>query len=110
MQVEAYIKAIRYMITEGSQFMWGCYGDAAWFLNSNDIDAVIDRSTGEVYEVSVHDYDGTSYKWIDPSVIDAYMSESESRGFDPWQAYDDVKYEQIKDEQSMLEILIAKDT
>jgi hypothetical protein len=97
------------MITEGSKFMWDCYGPESWFLDSKDINAVIDRSTGMVYEVSVHDYDGTSYRWVDPSVIDAYTAESASRGFDPWQAYDDIKYTQILDEAKILEMINVTD-
>lgn len=109
MQINRYLRTIEYGIIEGSKHLWDCYGKDAWSISSANTQAVFDRNTGMVYEVSMSiEEEGLHFRWIDPDFTKKYVKESKSKGFDPWQAYDDVKYTQIKDEQGMFEILIAK--
>lgn len=111
MQVNTYLRATEYGITGGSEFLWECYGKDAWCVDCGNTNAVIDRKTGNVYDISFNDDDADlHFRWVHKDYVKKYVKESKSKGFDPWQAYDDVKYRQIKDEQSMLEILIAKAT
>ena len=100
-----YVQTIGFSITSGSQFMWNCYGTDAWYLESKNSSAIIDRKTGIVYEVAYFNEDTDDcFRWIDPAHIDAYVVESAERGFNPWQAYDDVNYKQVT-EQEIINIL-----
>lgn len=105
MHVLDYIRSIGFSITSGSQFMWNCYGTDAWYLESDDSNAVIDRKTGIVYEVAYFNEDTDDcLRWTNPDYIDAYVAESTQRGFNPWQAYDDVDFKQVT-EQEIINIL-----
>lgn len=84
-QMEAYVKAIDYKITDGSEFLWQCFGPDARFLDSSDdifhISAVFDTKTQRVYEVSISETYGGDlrYRWIDMEYLDAYKSEAKQR-------------------------------
>lgn len=93
-QMESYIKAIRYKITSGEEFLWNCYGPNARYLeSSNDeyhISAIFDTETAQIYEASISStYSGDiRYRWIDLNYIDACKSEAKSRGVD-WMEFSD---------------------
>jgi hypothetical protein len=109
MQINRYLRTIEYGVTEGSEFLWKCYGNDAWCISSTNTNAVFDRKTGVLYEIALDIEDeNLHFRWVNPDFVKTYVKESKSKGFDPWQAYDDVRYTQIKDDQSMFEILIAK--
>lgn len=105
MQLESYLARIQYKITGGSKFWWDCYGPNTWSIEAHNTDAVIDYATHMVYEVSVTDHDGRCYKWVDPFFVEKYVQESETRGFDPWIAYDNVKFTVVNDEKEILSLL-----
>lgn len=105
MKLDSYLAQVQYKITDGSKFMWDCYGPNAWSIEAPNTDAVFDRVTHMVYEVSVTSGDGTCYKWVDPDWVDKYVQESLTRGFDPWIAYDDVRFNTIVDELEILSLL-----
>lgn len=102
-QMEAYIKAIRYKITNGEEFLWECYGPNARYLESSDddyhISAIFDTETAQIYESSISStYSGDiRYRWIDLNYIEACKAEATSRGVDwmdfsdgqPWHMTDD---------------------
>lgn len=112
MHVKDFLEAVDFTITGGAEFLWSCYGPNTWILDSGDNSAVINRNTGRVYEVLVLDSIAAKLgspckpcKWVDPSVIEEYIAESTRRGFDPWQAYDDVSFTLIKEESDVLDEL-----
>lgn len=105
MQAIDYIRSVGFSLTQGAKFMWNCYGDNSWLLESDGSSAVVDCKTGIVYEVACfNEEDDDCYKWTDPNYIDAYTVESLDRGFNPLQAYDDVEFKQVS-EQEILAIL-----
>lgn len=107
MQLLDYLRSVKYAVTGGSRFMWNCYGDKAWFFDTDFASAVIDRETGTVYEVTHCDDElDNCHKWINPDFIDAYISESLMRKQDPWTAYDDVNYKQV-DAETILKVIAA---
>jgi hypothetical protein len=105
MKLESFLSQIEYKITDGSKFHWDCYGLNAWSITSDRVEAVFDRITLMIYEVSVHYASGDCYKWIDPEFVNAYVNESRSKGFDPWIAYDDVPYKQELLETEILSLI-----
>lgn len=105
MKLESYLDKIQYRITGGSEFWWDCYGPNAWSIEGHNTDAVFDRVTQMVYEVSLTCNDGKCYKWVDPDFVDRYVQESKNRGFDPWIAYDDVSFHVENDKNKILSLL-----
>lgn len=109
MHVNQFLTAVQYRITEGSEFLWDCYGTEAWYLDCGMFSSIIDRHTGLIYELTVNDHEeGVNLRWIDPEFLEAYVNEAKSRGHEPWQAYDDVLYTQVKDGQEMIAIISAR--
>jgi hypothetical protein len=89
MTLEQWMNAIKYRITEGSEYTWRCYGDHAYTLGSwsgcNDTgysaDIVFDTKTQTVYEFSIIDYRTEEhFRWINPDYTAAYKTESANRG------------------------------
>jgi hypothetical protein len=106
MHASDYLKSVGYSVESGSQFMWSCYGANAWYLDGQNSSAVVDRQTGLVYEVSVHDeVNHINHRWIHPEYLEGYVNESTDRGCEPWQAYDDVMYIRVDDEQEILKLV-----
>lgn len=84
-QMEAFTKAIDFKITDGSEFLWKCFGPNARFLDSSDdhfhVSAVFDTQTQQIYEISISEtYEGElRYRWIDLEYLDAYKEEATQR-------------------------------
>lgn len=82
---QQFLVAIGYNISEGSEFLWKCYGDNARYLDYNTEDfhvsAVYDTKTLEVYEASISSmYSGDlGYKWHNPDYLTQYQDEAKSR-------------------------------
>lgn len=111
MDVIGFLREIDYGVTEGSQFCWTCYGPDAWYLDAGSVSAVIDRKTGFVYEISVHDQSqDVNHRWIHPEYLEGYVDEANSRGCDPWQAYDDVQYIRVDGEDHIMELVRTRAT
>jgi predicted HicB family RNase H-like nuclease len=110
MEIKQFFEAIDYKITEGSRYMWDCYGSDAWNFESwqghpDDPSAhvIIDSKTQVVYEAEVHDNRNfRSYRWINPDFVDAYRTESKNRNIDADEAYDDVKFIDLEVEEDFL--------
>jgi hypothetical protein len=82
------IKAAKFKIDEGSEYLWNCYGVNARLLDfskdKNAIDegsvsCVFDDKTQQVYEVTIFTRDNKSYRWIDPDYVDALKNECNKR-------------------------------
>jgi hypothetical protein len=115
MEMKDWLEAVNYKITSGSEFLWGCYGDSAFDIESwnqvpNDESAslVFDTKTQQVYEASVYDYaNDRAYRWVNPSFKTAYNTEAAERGVDADIAWDDVRFVTIEVEYDFLEKLTA---
>lgn len=90
-----------YRITQGSPYLWQCFGDGAWHLESFEDDrytlsVVMDTETQKVYVAEAHDYQrDRSMRWIDPEHEDLYRAEAERRGIDADQSWDDVRFRDL---------------
>lgn len=102
-QMEAYIRAIEFKITDGDNFLWKCFGPNARFLESLDgdfhVSAVFDTVTRRIYEASISStYSGDiGYRWIDMDYIEAYKEEAASRNVDWMQLCDDKRWAMTDD-------------
>ena len=69
-----FMEVIDYKITEGSEYLWHCYGEHAYRLDSwnqeqdgHTVSIVFDTRTQEVYEASAYDYGrNRAYRLINP--------------------------------------------
>jgi hypothetical protein len=109
--IKDFMEVVDYRITEGSQYMWKCYGSDAYRLDSwngdhdgHSVSIVFDTKTQEFYEVSVYDYKNQrAYRLINPNYKFAHDDEASSRGVDLNQAWDDVNYTDLDIAEDFLE-------
>jgi hypothetical protein len=98
--LKEWLELVDYKITEGSSYGWSCYGNNPYCLDSwnGDHDGysfsiVFDTKTQEVYEVSVCDFSRErAYRMINPAYQEAHKEESENRGSNVNEAWDNVDY------------------
>jgi hypothetical protein len=113
--LKEFMEAVNYRITEGSAFMWQCYGNNAYALDSwnGDQDGhsagiVFDTRTQEVYQVTAYDYaQERAYRLINPAYKEAYEEEGKYRGNNTLEAWDDVEYTDLELESDFIEKLTA---
>jgi len=108
------IKANGARIVGGSEYQWQCYGPNARHLDFADVvgnehcSIVHDSKTYTVYEISVYvPGQPQAFRWHNPEFRNVYVQEAQSRGFEPDNAWDDVSFDVITDEQVILDY--AKD-
>jgi hypothetical protein len=109
--IKDFMECIDYKITEGSDFLWKCFGNDAYSLDywngDNDtghsVGVTFDRKTQVVYQMTVSDYDNDrAYCWTHPDWIKQYQKESNQLGTNGF-AWDDVKYIEIDLGEDILE-------
>lgn len=104
-----------YRVTEGSDYMWKCYGDKAYRLDSwnGDQDGysasiVFDTRTQEVYEVTTYDYTkNRAYRLINPAYVEQHKAEAVAQNVNFKEAWDDVDYVDLETAEDMLEKMTA---
>ena len=110
--LKQYFETINYRVSEGYQFQWQCYGPNAYGLESVDnrctdghsVGIIFDTQDQTVYQVEVHDYKNyRSYRLNNPVFNDARRQECTSRGLDPDEAYDGVKFVDLETVEDFLE-------
>jgi hypothetical protein len=109
--LKEWMETVRYRITEGSNYMWNCYGAGAYALDSWDGDhdgcsftVIFDTNTQTVYEVQAHDFrNQRAYRLINPDYVEAHRAESKSRGVSANEAWDTVEYTTLEVEEDWLE-------
>jgi hypothetical protein len=113
--VKDFMETVDYRITEGTDYLWNCFGPNAFRLdcwsgntgkpNEYSISMVFDTLTQIVYQFEAHDYDKRrSYRWTNPDFAEAHLKESKLKlnlGEDV--AYDDVKFVELEQTDDMLE-------
>jgi hypothetical protein len=98
--IKEFMEIIDHRITEGSQYMWQCYGPNAYRLDSwsgdqdgHSVSIVFDTKTQVVYETSVYDYaNDRAYRLINPDFKFGHDDEAAGRGVSSKQAWDEVDY------------------
>lgn len=111
MVLEEFLTSIDFYITEGSEYLWPCFGNnvhelSSWNRdnNENTVSAIFDTRTKKVYTVEAWDYKNRrTYRWIDSNYIDAVKAEYSRRGIDYTVSIDDEKYIDVDVEQDILE-------
>lgn len=110
-----FMEAINYKITEGSDYLWSCYGSNSYRLDGTGIDIddspasiIFDTETQVVYEVTVYDYQyDRAYRMINPDYVKKVKKEAKKRQVDFNQAWDDINYTDLEVEEDFLEKLQA---
>lgn len=104
-----------YRITEGSDYLWKCFGPHAYRLdswsgawnNTTDgytITVVFDNITQTVYQIEAWDYEkDRAYRWTNPEYQEAHDAEAHERGIDPQEAWDEVKFVDLEVPEDFLE-------
>lgn len=85
--IKDFMEVCNYRITEGSDYMWHCYGPKAYTLdswngdlNGHTVSIVFDTQTQIVYEALVYDYKNErAYRMINPDFKSAHDAECEDR-------------------------------
>jgi len=106
-----FMETVNYRITEGSDYQWNCYGPNAYCLDSwngeqdgHSLSVIFDTRTQQVYEVQAHDYRlNRAYRLTNPEYIAERDNESQDRGVDKSEAWDDLRYVDLDVEEDFLE-------
>lgn len=105
------METVDYRITEGSDYLWQCYGPNAYRLDSwnqdqdgHTVSIVFDTRTQIVYEASAYDYSrDRAYRVINPDFKQAHSDESREKNVLENQAWDDVDYVDLETDEDFLE-------
>jgi hypothetical protein len=119
--LKEWMEVVNYRITEGSNYMWDCYGPDSYSLDSWDgnyegssFTVIFDTKTQVVYEVQSHDYKNQrAYRLCNPEYQTAMETEASDRMVNKKQAWEDVDYVDLEDDddwiQKALDIFAGKD-
>lgn len=90
MKLKKVLKMFDYRISEGSKFLWQCFGNNVWTLDFNNPDdyrnsvsVVYDTITTKVYYMSfscANAPDDGYFSWVDPEYEVAHRREEQKRG------------------------------
>lgn len=113
--IQNFLETIDFQITDGSDYLWKCFGNHAYRLESwsgasNNTDLysigiIFDKNNQTVYQAEAHDYEKQiSYRWTNPEFVQAYRDEVkeklDSETVDV--AYDDVKFTDLEEAKDWL--------
>jgi hypothetical protein len=105
-----YMEAIQYKVSEGSEYLWNCYGPNVRSMDCSNHDGsiivscVFDTEDQTVYEMQAWDEaNGIEYRWIHPDYIEDVKAEAESRNVDFEQSFDDRKFTDLEVAEDILE-------
>ena len=100
--IKEWMELTDYKITEGSDYVWGCYGPYSYTLDSwnrvhgpggYSFSITFSTKSQKVYEVSVCDYtNDRAYRMINPKFIQKHRKEALARDVNLNEAWDDVNY------------------
>jgi len=98
--MKEWMELVSYRITEGSNYMWQCYGSNAYALDSwngeqdgHSFTVIFDTRNQTVYEVQAHDYvHNRAYRMINEDFRKKNKKEAKRRDIDKNEAWEDVDY------------------
>ena len=98
--MKEWMELVGYRITEGSDYMWQCYGSNAYALDSwngeqdgHSFTVIFDTRDQTVYEVQAHDYvHNRAYRMINEDFQKKNRKEAKKRDINKDNAWDDVDY------------------
>lgn len=115
--IKDFMETINYKITEGSEYLWQCFGPNCYRLDSwsgalNDhkdddytISVLFDTENQIVYQIEAHDYkNNRSYRWTNPGFQEEFKKEVQEKLQDKDRdfAYDNVKFTELEVEEDFL--------
>ena len=113
--MKEWMELVGYRITEGSDYMWQCYGSNAYALDSwngeqdgHSFTVIFDTRDQTVYEVQAHDYvHNRAYRMINEDFQKKNRKEAKKRDIDKDNAWDDVNYVDIEVDDDFIQKCLA---
>jgi hypothetical protein len=113
--LKEFMEVVDYRITEGSNYMWDCYGPDSYSLDSwngeqegHSFTIIFDTKTQEVYEVQSHDYRSQrAYRLCNPAYQAEMEIEAGDRSVNKKQAWDEVNYIDLESDDDWFQKAIA---
>ena len=113
--MKEWMELVGYRITEGSDYMWQCYGSNAQALDSwngeqdgHSFTVIFDTRDQTVYEVQAHDYvHNRAYRMINEDFQKKNRKEAKKRDIDKDNAWDDVNYVDIEVDDDFIQKCLA---
>ena len=113
--MKEWMELVNYRITEGSDFMWHCYGTDAYQLDSwngeqdgHSFCIIFDTKDQTVYEVQAHDYTNQrAYRMINPDYKKKMRKEAKRRDVDRNEAWDTVDYVDLEVDDDFIQKSLA---
>lgn len=107
--MKQFLETTNYRITEGSEYLWACYGSNAYTLDSwngedlgHSLSMIFDTKNQTVYEVTVCDYKNSrAYRLINPDYTAAYRTAAKNKEMAD-QAWDNVNYTDLEVDEDWL--------
>ena len=113
--MKEWMDLVGYRITEGSDYMWQCYGSNAYALDSwngeqdgHSFTVIFDTKDQTVYEVQAHDYiHDRAYRMINEDFQKKNRKEAKKRDIDKNNAWDDVDYVDLDVDDDFIQKCLA---
>lgn len=113
--LKEWMEVVDYRVTEGSNYLWDCYGPNSYSLDSWDgnhdgrsFSIIFDTKTQAVYEVQAHDYKNQrAYRRCNSATQLDMEIEAGNRGINKKQAWDEVDYVDLEDDDDWIQKAIA---
>ena len=113
--MKEWMELVGYRITEGSDYMWQCYGSNAYALDSwngeqdgHSFTVIFDTRNQTVYEVQAHDYvHNRAYRMINEDFQKKNRKEAKKRDIDKDNAWDDVNYVDLDVDDDFIQKCLA---
>lgn len=113
--MKEWMELVDYRITEGSDYMWQCYGSNAYALDSwngeqdgHSFTVIFDTKDQTVYEVQAHDYvHDRAYRMINEDFQKKNKKEAKKRDIDKDNAWDDVDYVDLEVDDDFIQKCLA---
>lgn len=111
LNLKDWMELVDYRITEGSEYLWHCYGFDTYQLDSwngvtdgHGFSVIFDTKTQEVYEVQAHDYkNNRAYRLINPNFAPQRMKECVDRNAPINEAWDEVDYVDLETDDDFVQ-------
>ena len=115
MQLKEINETLNHRIAGGSEYGWNCYGSNARYLDYESdfaqVSIIFDSFNQTIYSSEVSAKDATKkvgpYRWLNPAFKDEMYNEATTRGVDPDQAWDNVKWIDLEVKEDFLEKAFA---
>ena len=113
--MKEWMELVGYRITEGSDYMWQCYGSNAYALDSwngeqdgHSFTVIFDTRDQTVYEVQAHDYvHNRAYRMINEDFQKKNRKEAKKRDIDKDNAWNDVNYVDLDVDDDFIQKCLA---